>query len=77
MAQPEILYEYDQVFFNEHATRWVAMSVLMEYTGVSWFDLKFRNEELRNQFEQLIDNSVNEWKRLGDEAVSNYGHLTL
>lgn len=77
MAQPETLYEYDQVFFNDHATRWIAMSALMEYAGVSWLDLKFNNEKLLNQFDKIIDNSVMEWKKLGDEAVANYGHITL
>ena len=77
MAQPETLYEYDQVFFNDHATRWIAMSALMEYTGVSWFDLKFRNTDLLNKFDNIIDNSVTEWKKAGDEAVADYGHITL
>lgn len=77
MAQPETLYEYDQVFFNDHATRWIAMSALMEYTGVSWFDLKFRNTDLLNKFDNIIDNSVTEWKNAGDEAVADYGHITL
>lgn len=77
MAQPETLYEYDQVFFNDHATRWIAMSALMEYAGVSWLDLKLNNEKLLNKFDEIIDNQVTEWKNLGDEAVSNYGHLTL
>lgn len=77
MAQPETLYEYDQVFFNDHATRWIVMSALMEYAGVSWFDLKFNNEKLLNQFDKIIDNSVTEWKKVGDEAVANYGHITL
>ena len=77
MAQPETLYKYDQVFFNDHATRWIAMSALMEYAGVSWSDLKFKNENLLNQFEKIIDNSVMDWKNAGDEAVANYGHLTL
>lgn len=53
------------------------MSALMEYAGVSWFDLKFNNEKLLNQFDEIIDNSVTEWKKVGDEAVANYGHITL
>lgn len=77
MAQPETLYEYDQVFFNNHATRWIAMSALMEYAGVSWFELKFHNEKLLNQFDKIIDDSVTEWKNAGDEAVADYGHITL
>lgn len=77
MAQPETLYEHGQLFFNEHATRWIVMSALMEYAGVSWFDLKFNNEKLLNQFDKIIGNSVTEWKKVGDKAVANYGHITL
>lgn len=65
------------MFFNDHATRLIAMSALIEYAGVGWFDLKFNNEKLLNEFDKIIDNSVTEWKKSGDEAVANYGHITL
>ncbi|MBJ7694147.1 hypothetical protein C6P08_02380 [Weissella confusa] len=75
MPQPETLYEHEQLFFNEHATRWIAMSVLMEYAGVDWLDLKHSKPELLKQFDEIVDHKVTEWRKTGDEAVANYGHL--
>ena len=75
MPQPETLYDHEQLFFNEHATRWIAMSVLMEYAGVDWLDLKHDKPELLKQFDEIVDHKVTEWRKVGDEAVTNYGHL--